>query len=183
MKSDAQLIEASAADPDAFRVLYDRYAARVHRFLARRTGNREVALDLTAETFAQAWTSRHRFTDVADGSAGPWLFTIARRLLVASVARRQLETEGLEKLRVERRWDGAQDVVPDERWLAGMEADLEEALDCLPHGQRRALELRIIEDFSYPEVARRLSCTSTAARIRVSRGLASLRARLEEGGG
>jgi DNA-directed RNA polymerase specialized sigma24 family protein len=39
--------------------------------------------------------------------------------------------------------------------------------------------LRVLGGFSYAVIARRLGCTSTAARIRVSRGLKVLRARME----
>lgn len=178
MRSDAQLIAAAREDPEAFRCLYDRYAERLHAFFARRTGSRDAALDLTAETFAQAWNSRRRFHDLAGGSAGPWLFTIARRVLIASVHRRRLETTALERLEVEH---GGTDVVPDERWLDGLDEDLAAALDTLPSDQRRALELRVVGGLSYAGVAERLGCSPTAARIRVSRGLARLRARLEGG--
>ncbi len=179
-RSDAELLRASSEDPDAFRLLYDRYAARVHRFFERRTGDRETALDLTAETFAEAWRSRRRFRDLVGGSAGPWLFTIARRVLLASVAQGRIQTTMLERLSVERRW-GVADTEPSERWLEGLEADLEDALRALPPEQRRALLLRVVGDLPYRELAGRLSCSSTAARIRVSRGLANVRARLEEG--
>ena len=43
------------ARPDAFVALYERDAEAVLVFLTRRTLDVEVALDLTAETFAQAW--------------------------------------------------------------------------------------------------------------------------------
>jgi RNA polymerase sigma factor (sigma-70 family) len=178
VRSDAQLVAAAREDPEAFRSLYDRYAERLHAFFARRTGSREAALDLTAETFAQAWISRRRFRDLAGGSAGPWLFTIARRVLIASVKRRHLERSALERLHVEHR---GTEVVPDERWLNGLDEDLAAALETLPREQRRALELRVVGGLSYAGVAERLGCTPTAARIRVSRGLARLRARLEGG--
>ena len=41
-------------------------------------------------------------------------------------------------------------------------------------GQRRALELRVIEQLDYEEVAGRLGCSQNAARLRVSRGLRAL---------
>jgi RNA polymerase sigma factor (sigma-70 family) len=178
VRCDAQLVAAAREDPEAFRCLYDRYAERLHAFFARRTGSRDAALDLTAETFAQAWISRRRFRDLAGGSAGPWLFTIARRVLIASVERRRLESTALERLHVEHQ---ATDVMPEDRWLQGLDDDLATALDTLPTDQRRALELRVVGGMSYAVVAERLGCSSTAARIRVSRGLARMRARLEGG--
>ena len=182
MESDAQLIHLAADDPDAFRQLYDRYAHRLHRFFARRAGDEDVALDLTAETFAQAWVSRRRFRDRAAGSAAPWLFAIARHVLLASVATRRVERTMLERLQVDWRAPTTEPE-PSERWLEGLDADLEEALGALPAPQRQALELRVLDDLGYAELAERVGCSSVAARIRVSRGLANLRARLEGGQG
>lgn len=181
-RSDAELIFAAADDPDAFRFLYDRYAERLHGFFARRSGSSQVAVDLTAEMFAQAWLSRRRFRDLADGSAGPWLFTIARRLLIASVRRGRVETRMLERLRVD--WTAtAGELTPDERWLEGMDAEIEAALGSLPRDQRRALWLRVVDELPYSAVAFELGCSPTAARIRVSRGVARLRTLLEGGQG
>jgi RNA polymerase sigma factor (sigma-70 family) len=180
VRSDAELILAACKDPDLFRVIYDRYAERIHRFFWRRTGNREVALDLTAETFAQAWMGKRRFRDLANGSAGPWLFTIARRLLVATVEQRRLETKALDKLRVEARSPHSPDIGPQR--LNELDADLREALADLPAEQRHAVALRVLGGLPYETIAGRLGCTSTAARIRVSRGLNRLRARLEGNG-
>src|SRR3954465_12928389 len=90
--SDAALL--AAADPDAFRELYDRYAERVFGYFVRRTGDHDPSLDLTAEAFAQAWIMRRRFRDEAAGSAAPWLFGIARNVLLMSVRRGRLERRG-----------------------------------------------------------------------------------------
>jgi RNA polymerase sigma factor (sigma-70 family) len=179
VRSDAELIQAARDDPDCFRVLYDRYAERLHRFFCWRTRDHEVALDLTAETFAQAWVSKERFRDLGGGSAGPWLFAIARRVLIATVEQRRLETSAVTKLRIEapRRSTHAPD--PDPLWLDGIDADLAEALAGLPEEQRQAVALRVLGGLPYAVIASRLGCTSTAARIRVSRGLTRLRARLE----
>jgi len=178
-RSDAWLIRAATDDPDAFRLLYDRYATTLHSFFNRRTGSPEVALDLTAETLARAWTSKSRFRDEAGGTAGPWLFAIARRVLMRSVAQGRIETAMLERLRVDRTVWVHVDAKPNEWWLEGLDADLEAALEGLPAQQRRALELRVLSDLPYSTIASQLSCTPTAARIRVSRSLATLRARLE----
>jgi RNA polymerase sigma factor (sigma-70 family) len=174
--SDAALIQAAGRDPDAFRVLYDRYSPRLHRFFVRRGVGDDAAVDMTAETFAQAWVSRHRFRDLAGGSAGPWLFIIARRLLISSVARGRIESQMLERLRVE--WSpSAQAVDPD--WLDGLDAEIDAALEELPIPYRAALELRVLRGLPYSSVGRELGCTASAARIRVSRSLARLRAQLE----
>ena len=60
-----------------------------------------------------------------------------------------------------------------------MDADVEAALATLPEAQRIAVELRVLSDRPYDEVAEALDCTPTAARIRVSRGLARMRTSLQ----
>ncbi len=69
------------APSNAFVALYERDAETVLLFFTRRTLDVEVALDLTAETFAQAWRgwSRVRLDSVEEVQG--WLFTIARRQL------------------------------------------------------------------------------------------------------
>ena len=51
---------------------------------------------------------------------------------------------------------------------------LHHAVEGLPAEQRRALELRIVQQLSYDEVSRRLGCSQNAARLRVSRALRTL---------
>ena len=53
-RTDAQLLQAARQDPTAFREFYDRYAVWMRSWLVRQTGSESAALDLTAETFAQA---------------------------------------------------------------------------------------------------------------------------------
>jgi RNA polymerase sigma factor (sigma-70 family) len=175
MSSDAALLAAARDQPDAFRELYDRYAARVHAYFARRTGDEHAAHDLTAETFAQAWIVRARFRDEAGGSAGPWLFGIARNVLLMSVRRGRLEQAACERLGLRERLDEpAATAVPDPHWADDADA-ADELLDSLPPAQREAVRLRVVQDLDYAEVAAALGTTPPAARVRVHRGLTALR--------
>src|ERR1700704_1003546 len=83
--TDADLLRASHRSSAAFRVLYDRHSPRINAFLSRRTRDPGAAIELTAETFAQAWLSRDRYVDHHEGTIAPWLFGIARHVLAASV--------------------------------------------------------------------------------------------------
>lgn len=173
--SDADLLRASRTSSVAFRALYDRHAYRVNAFLARRTRDPGAALELTAETFAQAWLSRDRYAEHDEGTAAPWLFGIARHVLASSVRRQRLERAARDRLRLAFETTTAE---PDRSWLDGLDDDLAAALSELPDGQRRAIELRIVADHAYEEVGRRLDISPEAARVRVHRGLRALRQRL-----
>jgi RNA polymerase sigma-70 factor (ECF subfamily) len=178
LRTDAELLRAARTDPHAFRELYDRHASRVYGYHLRRSGEADAAHDLTAETFAQAWLTRRRFRDRAAGSAAPWLFGIARNVLLMSVRRRRLERSACERLAILERLDTEPVAAePDESWLDG----LEEALAELPEGQRRAIGLRVGADLDYDAVAAALGTSPPSARLRVHRGLTTLRNRLGNG--
>src|SRR3954465_10756491 len=70
----------TSGDLEDFGRFYDRYARTLLGFFQRRTGDPEVAADLTAETFAAAVGARPRSRP---GGAPPaaWLFAIAQHKL------------------------------------------------------------------------------------------------------
>ena len=175
-RTDAELLLAARQDPTAFREFYDRYAVWMRAWLLRQTGSESAALDLTAETFAQAWHASRRFKDMADGSGAPWLFGIARNLVRQYHKHNRIETAARERLGLPLAFAECEDYERvDERITAhAMGPALKLAMRALPKEQRRALELRIIEQLDYEEVAGRLGCSQNAARLRVSRGLRAL---------
>jgi len=75
--TDARAIARSLNEPERFEVVFDRHFAAVHRYLKRRVGT-ELAQELAAETFLQAFKGRRRF---AGEDALPWLYGIAANLL------------------------------------------------------------------------------------------------------
>jgi RNA polymerase sigma factor (sigma-70 family) len=174
MKTDAELIKESRRDPDAFGELYRRHAVAVHRWFCARTDERN-AEDLTAETFAQAVLSLKRFRDEAGGSAAPWLFGIARNLLRHHLERRRVETAARRRLGMPIRADEPDfDAVEDRSTTENLKRELDEALALLPASQRRALQLRVVEELPYADVAATLGCSELAARLRVMRARTSL---------
>ena len=170
-RTDAELIDAAQAEAAAFAELYRRHVSTVHAWFRRRL--EWAAADLTAEAFAQAWLSRRSFRDEADGSALPWLLGIARNVARESARRNEVET------RARRRLGLPTDLAAEDGYAAVEErlspsAALEEALDTLPAHEREALELRVVGELPYDDVAARLGLRPAAARLRVSRALRRL---------
>lgn len=167
--TDVQLL--GAADPDAFASLYDRHVAQLFSWARARVGDH--AADLTAEVFARAWLCRGSFRDQADGSAWPWLCGIAHNVLRDSLRRRRVEDRARRQLGL------PPTIAPDpeyeevERRLSLPEAALR-ALADLPAADRELLELRVVHERPYGEIAEQLRCTPQAARNRVSRTLRRL---------
>jgi RNA polymerase sigma factor (sigma-70 family) len=175
-RNDAELLRAARHDPEAFREFYDRYAAWIRSWFLRHTGSDSASLDLTAETFAQAWHASRRFKDMADGSGAPWLFGIARNLLRQYHKHNRIESAARERLGLQVAFAECEDYERiDERSEASALAPLlRHAVRALPAEQRRALELRVVQQLPYEAVAGRLGCSQNAARLRVSRALRAL---------
>ena len=183
-RSDAELLHAARTDPQAFREIYERYAVWMRSWFQRQTGSESAALDLTAETFAQAWRGVRRFKDMADGNAAPWLFGIARNLLRQYHKHNRIETAARARLGMPIDWEGteAYDAVDDRIHAHALKPALTHAVGALPVEQRRALELRVIQQLGYDEISVRLGCSINAARLRVSRALRTVTAEMKESG-
>lgn len=174
MKTDVELIKQAGADPEAFAEIYRRHGPSIHAWLRART-RPDIALELTAETFCEAALSLRRFRDLSRGSALPWLYGIARNLLFRYFERQRAETRARDKLGVSvAAYDDGFDAVDERLRSDQLRHLLASALAALPEKQRRAVELRAIEELSYAEVARILGCSPLAARLRVHRALSSL---------
>jgi DNA-directed RNA polymerase specialized sigma24 family protein len=75
-RTDGELLVASASDPEAFGTFYRRHARGLLRFFRRRGASAELALDLTAQTFAAALEASPRY-ELRPEPARNWLYGIA----------------------------------------------------------------------------------------------------------
>jgi RNA polymerase sigma factor (sigma-70 family) len=169
--SDAELLSRSDEDASAFAELYSRHVREVYRWCAARIT--WAASDLTAEAFARAWLSRRRFRDPGDGSALPWLIGIASNLLADAARHDRIETRARDRLGLPADLAFEEGYTEVEQRLSPRLALANHLRDLAPH-ERDALELRVIEELPYDEVAERLAITPAAARLRVSRALRRL---------
>lgn len=179
-RTDDQLLLAARDEPEAFGEIYRRYESAVLLFFLRRTASPDLAADLTAETFAAALAALPRYK-VGPSPSWAWLFGIARNVLRASqrkrrVAERARRRVGLPTLSL------TDEVIEriEELDRADREARAVELLNALPAEQRDAVHARIIEEQDYDQIARTCRCSNAVARKRVSRGLSTLRAQLED---
>ena len=171
--TDAQLVRAARNDPEAFAELYRRHVRPIHAWLHTRAPA-AIAVELTAETFAQAALSLGRFQDRANGSAAPWLFGIAKNLYRRYVEKERVETRARERLGVEVRTYDEFERVEERTYAEHVAPQLALALAALPAGQREAVQLHVVDELPYAAVATRLGVSELAVRLRVMRGLKRL---------
>jgi RNA polymerase sigma factor (sigma-70 family) len=104
------------------------------------------------------------------------LFSIARselshywrdgRVERSALARVGVPVPGISDPEIER--------IEDMAGLSEVAAPLHHAMAALPAEQRRALELRVVDECGYADIAMRLGISEQTARARVSRGLRAL---------
>jgi RNA polymerase sigma factor (sigma-70 family) len=176
-RSDAELLGATPRDPEAFAEFYRRYERPVLGYFRHWCRSAELAADLMAETFANAFESAPRYEpDRGDPSA--WLFGIARNMLARSIRRGQVEDETRRRL-------GITALVVDDDAVARIDALVSQndaalsALGELSPRLRDAVSGRVIDEREYRDLAAALECSQSVVRQRVRRGLFQLRERLE----
>ncbi len=167
--------------PGGFVALYRREAEFVLTFCTRRVMDAETALDLTAETFAQAFRGRGSFRGATRAEARAWLLTIARRQIARYLRRGTLDRNALRRLAIQtpRLDPGQTEEIERRAGLDAIRGELAAQLARLNDDQRDAVRLRIVEQQPYPDVARELGITEATARARVSRALRALSAALD----
>jgi RNA polymerase sigma-70 factor (ECF subfamily) len=172
----ASLLARSVGDADAFAAFYERYIRRVSVYFVRRVLDPEVAVDLTAETFALALERRRQFRGRSEQEEQGWLFAIARSLLHAYWRKGRIERAAVARLGIERLSLGTEDIEYLHR-QAGLEAlreRLAAALDAVRPDQAAAIRARVIEERGYAEIAADFDTTPDVIRARVSRGLKTM---------
>lgn len=152
--------------------LEQQYAA-ILRFLRRSGASPEDAEDIAQTVFAEATANAERLQS-DERPAIAWLYTVARRRAIDHL-RRENRRKRLEK----------ELPVPlgrDEHYGAHVTHALKAALDTLPHEQREVVVRRLLGAASFREIADQLGTTEAACKMRFVRGLATIRAALENEG-
>jgi RNA polymerase sigma factor (sigma-70 family) len=176
------LLVQTRDDPDAFATFYDMYSERILVFLTRRVLDVDTAFDLLSETFATALEQRRKFRGSTAAEEQSWLFAIARSELSRYWRHGRVERSALARLGVPvpALSDPEIERIEELAGIAGLAAQLADAMRTLPEEQRRAVELRIVCECAYDDVAGRLGVSEQTARARVSRGLRALSHQLED---
>ncbi len=178
MSSDSEIILRSRDDPSAFGILFDRHAAKIHRYVARRT-NTTVADDVMAETFLVAFERRAAFGS-GYTDAAPWLFGIATNLL------RHHHRHEVRALRAMARvadqpagpLEASDDSTAADTRMDAMAAlgEVAVALRQMPRNQRDTVLLHAWADLTYDQIATAMGVPIGTVRSRLNRARTALRA-------
>ena len=159
-------------DPGKFGVLYKKYANPVYRYIFTRTGNKQIAEDITSQTFLSALESFNKFRQ--DGNFGSWLFAIARNKVndhfrrsktVSPIHEAELMADGSDPL--------ASSIQSDQS------NTVQALIKSLSEDEQELLRLRFIAELSYSNIAHLSHKSEDAVKKSIYRLLARLQSQLE----
>lgn len=167
--SEAQIIlDCQTGNMDSFVYLYDQYAVKIYQFHFYRTRHRELAEDLTSQTFIKAMDKIESFRN--ENNFQPWLYQIARNTLIDHY-RKQKPSENIDD-----HFDiASEENIADAAEQQAKNEDLNRLLEQLPEDARELVKMRIWDELSYAEIAAITGRTEGGLKMQFSRVIAELR--------
>jgi len=174
--TDHRLVDrASGGDREAFGELYDRHVMPVYRHVYCMVNDRQLAEDLTAQTFLQALQAIARYEERGLPFRA-WLLRIAKNLAISHWRTQRNHNSS--------RNNGSDRAISSPELFCEAKLREEEvwrAVHSLRGDQRQAIILRFVDGLSYPDVAQVLGKSIGAVRVIQYRALSALRRALEDG--
>jgi len=184
-ESDSDLVRrAQAEDIDAFCLLAERYARRIHLLASHYCRNLQDAEDLSQEVWLKAYQALGSFR--FDASFYTWLRRITINTFLnhrrASFFRRQGQITAVQLVQIDsetpERFFESQSSSPENIYNKLLFENVVSALSELTPAQRLSFLLRHYEGMSYEEIANAMNCSAGTVQKGVWRAISKLRARL-----
>jgi RNA polymerase sigma-70 factor (ECF subfamily) len=172
---DRAAVERTLTDANAFDLLYRKYVADIYRYCYRRLGNREAAEDATSHIFMQTYAA---LPTLGSKPFRPWLFAIARNVLIDRYRRRELLTTSLDLAAEQHDTNPSPEAHALDR--EGVDA-IHELFGMLSERDRQVVELRLA-GLTGVEIAHAMQCSHAVVRTAQHRAFVKIRALLERAG-
>jgi RNA polymerase sigma-70 factor (ECF subfamily) len=170
------VVRMSAGDPEGLSRLYDRHARAVYSLALRIVEDRAEAEDIVQDVFSQAWFQARRY-DHARAPVAGWLLMMARSRAIDRLRSRRVRPDNSAAFD-DHQFDAVVDPAPRqdlEAITAEQAGRVRNALEALPPGQRRAIELAYYEGLTHTEIAERLGEPLGTVKTRIRLGMLRLR--------
>lgn len=168
------LTRCRAGDTEAFGEIYDIFLPEIYRFILYKVHNKELAEDLTEDTFLKAFKEIHSYKDIKK-SFSAWLYKIASNRVIDHIRKESVLFQDL-SLDIADESMNTQKNTSEKinfEWI-------QKALLRLPETQREAVILKFINEKTTKEIAEYLEKTETAVRVLISRGIKTLQEVLKD---
>ena len=168
--SDSSLVElAASGDQQAFEYLFTRYRDALMRLFEQRLGDKAMASDLLQETFIKVYLHIENYSK--SYTFGQWIYTIARNTLIDHLRRRTDDISIDERFRIPM----ATTPSPEESVIISQSrTHFYTALEELSAEYRQVIEMRFLDEYSYEEIAEKLSRPLNTVKTQIRRGRAEI---------
>ena len=185
--SEEQLIRrAQQGDNGAFEELLLLHQKKVYNLCLRMSANPDDALDLSQEAFLRAWRSLGQYQ--FEASFSTWLFRLTSNICIDFLRRKKRRQETSLTESYDDSDEGAELSVPDAQPGPEQQAitnetkiELARAMEQLSPEHREILQLRVIEDLQYDQIADILGVRVGTVKSRLARARLSFRKILKAG--
>ncbi len=153
---------------------YETHSDSLFRYCFYKTSDREKALDLTQEAFMKTWEYIQEGNQVRNVKS--LLFTIANNLVIDSY--RKKKSSSLDKMLddgIDFEFEGTE----NKSDLYDIEI-IKKILDTLDEPYRDAIIMRYIEEMSVKEIAKILGETENNVSVKIHRGIAKIKEKIEK---
>ena len=156
---DAEMVRAVLdGDPEAYRVLVERYERRIYHVVYGMVRSQEDARDLAQDAFVKAFQNLHRFR--LESKFYTWLCRIAMNLSIDHLRKMKHRShaafddergasDGAQVVRLSSRRDNPSENVARQQ----VYRQIMDAVEELPEDQKQVLVLRELEDMPYKEIS------------------------------
>jgi RNA polymerase sigma-70 factor (ECF subfamily) len=160
---------------DAFRILYDRYGLKIHRFALSYLKSEHDAEELVQDVFLKLWTKRSSL-DVS-GNIRAYLYKVAVNSVYDFIRRKNLELVFQEFANGRPRED---DSTWDEVVYNDLSAQLNQLMAQMPEQRRKIFKLSKEKGLSNDEIAERLGLSKRTVENQIYRATAFLKDKLKQ---
>ena len=176
MEEQELMRQVQGGDEMAFSEIVKRYKDKIVNFLWQLTGNYQVAVELSQETFMRVYFKANKYKPVAPLSS--WIYTIASNLAKTELKRSHRVT--MVSLDDENYRYSERTAAKENPEDSALSKRLRQALDSLHPRYRVPVVLKDIEGFSQEEIAEILKKPLGTIKARISRGRSQLKKELED---
>ncbi|MDX2248795.1 MAG: RNA polymerase sigma-70 factor [Bacteroidia bacterium] len=159
---------SNTPEREVFQNLFDNYYEAIRNFLYYKSGEMELAEDLTQEAFLILWKKRE---SINPDKAKSYLYTIANNLFLNEIKHQKVVIRFQQQPVSNTLFESPQFLMEAEEF----KVKLEKAISDLPEKNRSVFLMNRVEKMTYKEIADRLSLSVKAVEKRMHKALTELR--------